>query len=133
VATLIIGAPRSSLTAAAFHAEDFLMACAIRERRLVVRQLTARFLKEEPAVRVFVFGAMVALAGCTSPNMQHSASPQPKSGTAVAFNIHNAADFEEGQTRAKEWCAETYSAPARYIEERASPTGRIAVFGCATN
>jgi hypothetical protein len=111
----------------------FLMACAIRERRIVKRRLKARFLKEESAMRVFIFGALVALAGCASPSLQQSKTPQPKPGTALAFSITSRADFEEGQTRAKEWCAETYSAPAQYIEERVSPTGRIAVFGCATN
>ena len=75
--------------------------------------------------------AAVVLAGCTSPAAtQRSEAPQPTPGTALAFNVGNAADFREGQTRAAEWCRETYDAPARYVGERTGPTGKVAVFGC---
>ena len=79
---------------------------------------------------ILAAAAAVALAGCASPGTQRSEAPQPKPGTALAFNVGNAADFKEGQTRATEWCRETYDAPARYVGERAGPTGRVAVFGC---
>jgi len=84
-------------------------------------------------MRSLIFAAIVALAGCTNTTINRAETPPQRPGTALAFNVNNDADFKEGQARAAEWCAETYSAPARYIEERAGPTGRVAVFGCATN
>jgi uncharacterized protein YceK len=81
-------------------------------------------------IMVLAATATVLLAGCTSPAMQRSEAPQPKPGTALAFNVGNAADFREGQTRATEWCSETYDAPAQYVGERAGPMGKVAVFGC---
>jgi hypothetical protein len=89
--------------------------------------------EEEVAMRSLIFAAIVALAGCTNTTIDRAEKPQQRPGTSLAFNVNNDADFKEGQARAAEWCAETYSAPARYIEERAGPTGRVAVFGCATN
>jgi hypothetical protein len=74
--------------------------------------------------------AAVVLAGCASSAVQRSEAPQPKPGTALAFNVGNAADFKDGQTRAAEWCRETYDAPAQYVGEHAGPTGKVAVFGC---
>lgn len=83
-------------------------------------------------MRIIVLAATAAavLAGCTSPATQRSEAPQPTPGTALAFNVDSAADFREGQTRAAEWCHETYDAPARYVGERTGPTGKVAVFGC---
>jgi len=84
-------------------------------------------------MRSLIFAAIVVLAGCTNATTDRAEKPPQRPGTSLAFNVNNDADFKEGQARAAEWCAETYSAPARYIEERAGPTGRVAVFGCATN
>ena len=84
-------------------------------------------------MRWFIFAAAVTLAGCTNTTVDRAQVPLQRPGTSLAFNVNSDADFKEGQARAAEWCAETYSAPARYVEERAGPTGKVAVFGCATN
>jgi hypothetical protein len=84
-------------------------------------------------MRSLIFAVIVALAGCTNTTIDLAGMPPQRPGTSLAFDVSNDADFKEGQARATEWCAETYSAPARYVEERAAPTGRVAVFGCATN
>jgi hypothetical protein len=54
----------------------------------------------------------------------------PRSGTSVAFFANNDAEFQEAAQRAAEWCAETYSAPAKYLDARADAAGRVARFTC---
>jgi hypothetical protein len=88
--------------------------------------------EEERIMRTMVSAALVAvvLAGCAGPAIQRSEAPQPKAGTALAFNVNNDADFKEGQTRATEWCRETYDAPAHYVDRIAGPTGYTVRFAC---
>lgn len=84
-------------------------------------------------MRRLIFAAVAILAGCTNATIDRAETPRQRPGTTLAFDVSNDADFKEGQARADEWCAETYSAPARYVEERMGPTGRVALFGCATH
>jgi hypothetical protein len=48
----------------------------------------------------------------------------------VAFFAKNDAEFQEAAQRAAEWCAETYSAPAQYLDARTDAAGRVARFAC---
>jgi hypothetical protein len=89
--------------------------------------------EEDRSMRIMILAAVAAvvLVGCASPAIQRSEVPQPKSGTALAFNVNNDADFKEGQTRAAEWCRELYDAPAHYVDRTTGPTGDRVRFACA--
>jgi hypothetical protein len=54
----------------------------------------------------------------------------PRPGTSVAFFANNDAEFQEASERAAEWCAETYSAPAQYLDARTEAEGRVVRFAC---
>jgi uncharacterized protein YceK len=86
--------------------------------------------EEEPAMRIWMrFIAMLIippLAGCAAA----VTASAPRPGTAVAFNANTDAEFEEAAQRAKEWCAETYDEPAKYLDSRTDASGKVVRFGC---
>jgi hypothetical protein len=86
--------------------------------------------EEEPAMRVVILAAIVALAGCTN-TIDRAATPQP--GKALAFYSNNDAEYREAAQRAEEWCRETYDSSAQYMNRRDGTDGSIVTFGCATN
>jgi uncharacterized protein YceK len=67
-------------------------------------------------MRILVFMAIVALAGCTNTTIDHAAAPQP--GKALAFYSNSDAEYRQAAQRAEEWCHETYDAPAKYLSRR---------------
>jgi hypothetical protein len=111
-----------------------LVACTIREQSfrgaLAQRALSE---KEEPAMRILILAAIVALAGCASASSEHAEAPAHEPGKALAFNSNNEAEFNQAAQRAQEWCAETYDSPAKYLGRRDGAAGDIVTFGCTTN
>ena len=71
------------------------------------------------------------LAGCAVAATDKASGPQP--GTAVAFSANTDAEFQDAAQRAKEWCAETYSEGAKFLDSRTDSTGKVVRFGCVSN
>ncbi len=84
-------------------------------------------------MRILIFTAIVALAGCTSATVDRAEAPTQQPGKAVAFYSNSDAEYRRAEQRAKEWCYETYDAPAQYLNRRDGAAGNIVTFGCATN
>jgi hypothetical protein len=82
-------------------------------------------------MRILVFTAIVALAGCTNTTVDHAAAPQP--GKALAFYANSDAEYRQAAQRAEEWCHEKYDAPAKYLSRRDGAEGNVVTFGCTTN
>lgn len=81
-------------------------------------------------MRLIAISFASILAGCSAT--AHTAA-DPKPGTAVAFSANTDAEFQEAAESAKEWCAETYSKPAKFIDSRADASGRVVRFSCTVD
>jgi hypothetical protein len=84
-------------------------------------------------MRIFIRAAIVALAGCSNAGSDRAEAPDHQPGKALAFYSNNDDEFRDASQRAKEWCQETYDAPAKYLNRRDSAEGNIVTFGCTTN
>jgi uncharacterized protein YceK len=82
-------------------------------------------------MRTLAITLMVMLSGCAVVPTDQAAGPKP--GTAVAFNANTDAELQEAAQRAKEWCAETYSEEAKFLDSRTDSTGNVVRFGCVPN
>jgi hypothetical protein len=71
---------------------------------------------------------LIALAGCSAASTGQATNPKP--GTAVAFNANTEAELEDAAESAKEWCAETYGKPAKFLDSRTDASGKVVRFGC---
>lgn len=79
-------------------------------------------------MRTLAITLMAMLSGCAVAATDHAVDPKP--GTSVAFNANTDAEFQEAAQRAKEWCAETYSEEAKFLDSRTDSTGKVVRFGC---
>ena len=86
-------------------------------------------------MRILVFPAIVALAGCTNVSTHgHADVPENKPGMAVSYFSNSDAEYRQAAQRAQEWCHETYDAPAKYLSQRHDGSaGNIVTFGCAAD
>ena len=86
-------------------------------------------------MRILVFPAIVALAGCTNVSTHGQADvPEHKPGMAVAYFSNSDAEYRQAAQRAQEWCHENYDAPATYLSQRHDESaGNIVTFGCAAD
>ena len=82
-------------------------------------------------MRTLAITLIVMLSGCAVAPTDQTAGPKP--GTAVAFNANTDAELQEAAQRAKEWCAETYSEEAKFLDSRTDSTGNVVRFGCVPN
>jgi hypothetical protein len=82
-------------------------------------------------MRILIFAAVAALAGCASAD--RAQAPKVRPGQAVAFYSNNDAEYQQAVQGANEWCHETYDAPAQYLTTRNDGTaGKVVTFGCVT-
>lgn len=83
------------------------------------------------SLRFIAILVAATLAGCSAAATNKASGPRP--GTAVAFSANTDAEFQDAAQRAKEWCAETYSEGAKFLDSRTDSTGKIVRFGCVSN
>lgn len=82
-------------------------------------------------MRTLAIALVSVLSGCAVAATEQAVDPKP--GTAVAFNANTDAEFQEAAQRAREWCAETYSEEAKFLDSRTDSTGKVVRFGCVPN